>query len=410
MTQRTANRLTARRVQTIKAPKPGVPHMVADGNSLYLRIGPTGSKSWVFRYRIGNGATKDVGLGGLGPDPARPTVSLEAAREKAWELRRQRAAGLDPIEQRRTAKSTSAKTLTFAECAEEYHATKAPGLAEKTRRQWLSPITAYINPEIGELPVSEVTTPMLISALSRIWKSRYETAKRTRGRVEQVLDWATVQGLRSGDNPAAWSLVGKGLPGLSQAERAADTSFTAMSCREVPAFMAQLRDVDGPAARALEFAILTAARTGEVHGATWSEIDGGARLWTIPGGRMKASRPHVVPLSEAASGCLPLSRDPSAKVFRIGPGAMLNQLRKLDAEAHVHGFRSSFRDWCAEGGVDDRLAEMALAHQLKNATEAAYNRTNLVEQRQPVMEAWGRFCDGAGGENVIPLPRPAALR
>jgi integrase len=354
------------------------------------------------------GPTKDIGLGPL------HTVSLAEAREAALAQRKLRRSGVDPTAARKSEKAqarAAATTRTFAECAQAYFTSREAGFTPRHARQWLSPLVRFVYPTLGGLPVDQIDTRLIIAVLAPIWQDRRETALRTRGRIEQVLDWARVHGFRSGDNPAAAALVGKGLPELSREDRAADRSFAAMPYRDLPDFMVRLRGSRARGAGALEFLILTAARTGDVRGATWSEIDAAAALWTIPATRMKASRRHVVPLSGPAMACLPERRGPTARIFPIGEQAMryLLQTSLGAATADLHGFQSSFRDWCAENGIDDRLAEFSLAHGLQDATEAAYHRTNLVEQRRPVMEAWARFCAGEATDNVITLPRPAAL-
>jgi integrase len=395
---RSGNRLTALKVA--KATKPG---FYADGHSLYLRIGPTGGKSWVFRYRR-DGKLHDMGLGPL------HTVSLADARAKALDMRRQRLDGPDPLTARREAvakaRIVDARAMTFRQCAEAYIKAQATGWKNpKHAAQWPSTLGAYVYPIFGALAVQAVDVGLVMKALEPIWTEKPETASRVRGRIEAVLDWATASKYRKGENPARW----KGhlenlLPKKSKVRRV--EHHAALPYAELGAFMADLRQREGTAARALEFAILTAARTGEVIGATWDEVDFEARLWTIPGDRMKAGREHRVPLGEAALSILrPLYEVRTGdKVFPISNMAMLMLLRRMGrGDLTAHGFRSTFSDWCAEQtAVPSEVREMALAHTVGDKVEAAYRRGDLFEKRRQLMEEWARFCSAPASLEVAP--------
>src|SRR6266568_5048691 len=342
---RVAERLSARVVQTARATTR--PVMLADGKGLYLRVGPSGSKSWIYRYQTGD-KTHDLGLGPY------PDIPLATARERATAQRRLRLDGQDPALLRRAGrdqtKLATARAMTFRQCAEAYIAANRAGwrAGSKTERLWSATLATYAFPVFGDLPVQMVDTALVTKAVEPLWASKTQTASRVRGRVESVLDWATVRGYRSGENPARW----KGhlenlLPKRSKVARV--EHHAALAYAELPDFMVELRQRPGVAARVLEFAILTAARTGEVIGARWSEIDLEARLWTVPAERMKAGREHRVPLSDAALALLSGMERGEDRVFPISNMAMMMLLRRMGrGELTVHGFRSAFSDWCAE--------------------------------------------------------------
>jgi integrase len=367
--------------------------MIADGHGLYLRIGPTGAKRWVFRYRR-DGRLHDMGLGPL------HTVSLAEARSKALDMRRQRLDGIDPLTARREANVTRvsnlAKSMTFKACAEAYIKAHATGWKNAVHaKQWPSTLEAYVYPVFGVLPVQAVDVALVMKALEPIWTTKPETASRVRGRIESVIDWATASGFRKGENPARW----KGhlenlLPKKSKVRRV--ERHAALRYAALGAFIAELRQQGALSARALEFTILTAARTGEVVGAAWQEIDFEARLWTIPGERMKAGREHRVPLSEPALSILrPLYEVRTGdKAFPLSHAAMLMLLRRMGrGELTVHGFRSTFSDWCAEQtNTPSEVREMALAHAVSDRVEAAYRRGDMFEKRRELMDAWAKFC------------------
>jgi integrase len=401
------SRLTA--VQ-IRAAKPGVsksgrPYakLYADGGGLYLRADPSGAKSWVFRYAIA-GRQRDFGLGSAAD------FSLAEARDRALASRKLVADGQDPIEakatRRRAAAVASATAMTFQACAEAYIAAHRAGWRNpRHAAQWPSTLETYVFPVFGSLPVQSVDVGLVMKALEPIWQVKPETASRVRGRIEAVLDWATARGYRQGENPARWrGHLENLLPKKSKVRRI--EHHAALPYAEIAGFMAELRERDGITARALEFTVLTAARTGEVIGALWAEIDLQSRLWTIPAERMKAGREHRVPLSEAAMVVLSRLKREGDRVFPISNMSMLMLLRHMGRDdLTVHGFRSAFSDWCAEQtNVPSEVREMALAHAVGDKVEAAYRRGDLFEKRRQLAEAWARFCGGSEpSENVVRL-------
>ena len=394
---RLSERLSAKRVEL--AAKPG---MYADGHGLYLRVGPAGAKSWVFRYR-NNGRRHDFGLGPY------HLVTLAEARKRATDQRRLlRIDGQDPLLTRRSgrdqAKLAAAKAMTFKACAEAYMVAHQAGWRNpKHRAQWTATLNKYVYPHFGDLPVQVIDVGLVMRAVEPIWTEKSETASRVRGRIEAVLDWATARGYREGENPARWrGHLQNLLPPPSKVRRV--EHYAALPYSKIGTFMAELRRQVGVAARALEFAILTAARTGEVIGARWPEIDVAARLWTIPGERMKAGREHRVPLSGRAVEILAeLKKQRQDGEDFVFPGprggalsnmALLMTLRRMGyANLTTHGFRSTFRDWAAERSeFPAEVAEMALAHVVGDKVEAAYRRGDLFEKRREIMESWGNFC------------------
>ena len=410
---RTIGRLSAVKVQRLK-----VPGYFADGGNLYFRITPAGTKSWTFRFAMG-GKTRDMGLGSY------PDITLAKARERATECRRMVKDGLDPIDARKGARAAgriaAAKSMTFDQCAAAYIAAKEAGWRNaKHRQQWASTLKTYCS-VIGPLPVHAVDTDVVLKALGPMWNGKPETASRVRGRIEAVLDWAKVRGLRSGENPARWrGHLDHLLPAKSKVRRV--KHHAALPYAKVGAFMTALREQQAVAARALEVLILTATRTGETVGATWDEIDLGARLWTIPAARMKAGREHRVPLSEAAASVLAAMQEARQNefVFTARAGQPLSQmallmlLRRMGfGDFTVHGFRSAFRDWAAERTNFPReVAEMALAHAIPDAVEAAYRRGDLFDKRRKLMDAWAAYCakvDTDSGK-VVALARAVTPR
>jgi integrase len=386
---------------TLRNLKPG--HH-GDGGGLYLAVSKSGKgRSWVFRSRRG-GQLREIGLGGL------DTISLEKARRKAAALREQFLEGRDPLEEKRQAERAArvaeAKATTFEQAAQAYiRAHRSGWKSPKSLAAWEHTLQDFAHPVLGKLPVQEIDTTLVLKVLEPLWNSRPETANRLRGRLEMVLDYARVIGQRQGENPARW----KGhldhlLPARSKVAKV--EHHAALPYRELPGFLRELHQREGVAARALEFAILTAARTGEVIGARWDEIDLTAKLWTIPGERMKAGREHRVPLSEAALEILrPLyERRTGDRVFPLSNMAMAMLLRRMGRVETVHGFRSTFSDWCSEmTNFPSEVREMALAHVVGDKVEAAYRRGDLFEKRRQLAEAWARFCQGETEENVIQL-------
>lgn len=380
--------------------KPGN-HAVGGVSGLYLYVNEAQGRSWVLRVMIA-GQRKHLGLGGY------PSVTLAQAREKARIARDQVVSGIDPVHERKSAASAlrahQATRRTFKEVATTYVAFQEPAWKNpKHRKQWTSTLEAYAYPVIGELSVDSITEHHVIAVLEPIWTTKSETASRLRGRIESILDWARVRGHREGENPARWKgHLDKVFPAQSQIHQV--RHFQAMSAAATPKFMARLAAQDGTGALALRFLILTAARSGEVRGAEWSEIDFEQAVWTIPASRMKAKRQHRVPLSDAAMGVLQEAHTrpkptKTALIFSNSKGGVLSDMsltavmRRMGVDAVPHGFRSTFRDWVGEfTQYPSDLAEMALAHVLPNKTEAAYRRGDALEKRRGMMEAWTLHC------------------
>lgn len=392
---RESNRLSAAKVKALT--KPG---RYADGAGLYLQVSAFGTKAWLLRY-MRDGAARHMGLGSVAD------VSLAGAREKAATARRQLADGLDPIEAReaarKAAKAAAAKLVTFRGAAERYIETNRAGWKNgKHEKQWTSSLEAYVYPLIGDISVADVDNGLIVKILEPIWTIKNETASRVRGRIETVLDWATARGYRTGDNPARWrGHLENVLPARKKVAKV--KHHPALSFEQIPAFMQTLRAESGIAARALEFTILTAARTAETIGATWPEIDHAKKIWTVPAARIKSEREHRVPLSDRALEILAaLPREKRNAHLFIGAKAerglsnmaMLELLRRMGREElTVHGFRSTFRDWAGESTNFPReVAEAALAHIVKDRTEAAYRRRDALEKRRQLMAAWSSYC------------------
>jgi len=383
------------------------PGKYADGGNLYLQVRKSTrkvpsddvTKSWLFRYsRFG----RDTWMG-LGPYP---DVSLSEARNLATRERKKIIQSIDPLSDKR-ARRIAARTahdnmLSFAECAELYVESQAPGWSNpKHIEQWRNTLKNHAGPTIGHLSVDQIDTALVMRCIEPIWTTKTETASRLRGRIESVLDWAAVRGYRKGDNPARWrGHLDKLLPRPSQVARV--KHHPALPYTEIGAFMQQLRNDKGVAARALELTILTAARTNEVIQARWSEIDLDLKTWIVPAERMKSKRAHRVPLSDAAVTALKAVKGRSKRyVFpghkrgsHLSNAAMMQVLKRLERIGiTVHGFRSTFRDWCAEStNYSADVAEMALAHTLRDKTEAAYRRGDLFEKRARLMADWARYC------------------
>jgi len=406
---RTIGKLTPAKVKNAR--KPG---LYGDGGGLYLNVGPTGGKSWIFRYML-DGKAHAMGLGAL------HTIGLADARERAAAERKNRLDGIDPlgarVAKRQARRLATASAVTFKACAGKYIVAHRAGWRNaKHAAQWESTLTAYAYPVIGALAVAAIDTGHVTRILEPIWKEKAETAGRVRGRIEAVLDYAKVHGWRTGENPARWKgHLDQALPARAKVSKV--EHHAALPWGEIGAFMVELDKQDGMAALVLRFAILTAARTGEAIGARWSEIDMQAAVWTIPPERIKAGKEHRVPLSDDALAVLgeaaKLRQDgPDAPVFpaaRSGKPlsnmALLMLLRRMGRDdLTAHGFRSSFRDWAAETGWPDDLAEAALAHTL-GKVQAAYQRGDLLERRRRLMAAWATFCARvvAVGGNVVEL-------
>ncbi len=394
----------------------------ADGAGLYLQVSKWGTKAWLFRFML-DGRSREMGLGSI------RDFTLAEARIRARDARQLLADGIDPIDARRARRAANrleaARAQTFKDCAEAYIAAHAPGWRNpKHAGQWTATLTTYAFPTLGPLPVATIDTALVVRVLTPIWATKTETASRVRGRIESILDWATAREFRRGDNPARWrGHLDHLLPERGKVQRV--QHHPALPYAEVGAFMKWLRAQRGLSAAALEFTILTAARTGEVIGATWDEIDFRQKIWLVPAARMKAGREHRVPLSPAAIAVLERVKAwqregviqdgrfvfPGARAGRpLSNMAQLELLRRSDrADVTVHGFRSSFRDWAAERTNYPRdVAEMALAHVIPDKVEAAYRRGDLFEKRRRLMIDWAKFCGTAAPAGVVvPMSKSA---
>lgn len=394
--------------------------MLHDGGGLYLRVSRTATKSWVFRFQR-DSRRRDMGLGPY------PDISLAEARARASAHRKQVHDGIDPLDakemQRRAERASLGEDRTFREIGDEFISrNQTSWRGAKHRQQWRNTLQAYVYPAIGDVPVALIDTGLVVQVLDPIWTEKPETASRVRGRIETVLDAATVRGFRKGPNPAQWKgNLAHILPARGKVRRV--EHYAALPFDDMPEFLAELRHRPGIAARALEFAILTAARTAEVLGACWREIDWAANVWTIPGERTKAGREHRVPLSEAALGILETVRplallrngelDPAAPVFP-GPRralplsnmTMLMLLRRMKRkDVTAHGFRSTFTDWAAERTAYPReVVEMSLAHAIENKVEAAYRRGDLFAKRRGMMVDWAAFCSAVVSADLSVMP------
>jgi integrase len=392
-----ANKLTQLQITRLKAPG-----LYGDGAGLWLNVTEGGSKSWVLRYTQG-GKERRAGLGPF------PEVTLAEARESAVNFRRQLRNGQDPVQEKRQAKAAAqaeqAKSVTFDWCAEKYIAAHKPSWKNpKHGDQWTNTIATYVSPIMGSTAVDRIETTHIMRVLEPIWTTKAETASRVRGRIESILSWAAVRKFRSGENPARWKgHLDSLLPARKKIARV--QHHPALPWQDMSAFMAELKQQAGVGALALQFSILTAARSGEVRGMTWDEVNLDDAVWIIPGERMKAGRDHRVPLSTHAKAILT-----SMEELKLGdtnvvfPGvrdrkplsdmtltAVLKRMERTDIT--VHGFRSTFRDWAAEVTHYPReMAEMALAHTVSDQVEAAYRRGDMFEKRRQMMADWDAFC------------------
>jgi integrase len=367
-----------------------------DGGGLHLQVAKGGSKSWVFRFTQG-GRTRDMGLGSI------HTVTLAEAREIAREKRKLLLAAIDPIEarkQERQAKQLeAAKSIAFDECRDRYFAGNNDAWrSAKHRRDWHTSLVTHATPVLGSISVAAIDTQLVLKALEPIWKTKTVTAGRVRGRIETILNWAKTHGYRTGENPAQWAgHLENILPRHSKLRQV--QHYAAVPWPEIAAFMGDLGKRKERGAAALAFTILTAARAGEAMGARWPEIDLTTRTWIIPGHRMKAGREHRVPLSAPALKILNALPRRGEIVFASELGkplrgrVMSDVMRRMGYDQTVHGFRSAFRDWAFERSSFPRdVVEAALAHLLRDQTEAAYRRGDALEKRRRLMEAWGAFC------------------
>ena len=390
------DKLSALKVQTAK--KVGG---YADGGGLYLLIPRPGYKLWTFRYQL-NGEPREMSLGPVSD------ISLAEARDLAAHARRLTRDGRDPIEVKRQTivehRVEQLKTVTFRQAALDFLSTaKVEQFKnDKHRKQWRSTLEAYAFPVIGDLPLQSIDTALVLKTLLPVWKRTPETGSRLRGRIERVIDWAKPLGLFVGENPASRDLLKDHLPAKAKAKHHA-----ALPYADLPAFMGRLRERESVSARALEFTILAAVRTSEAIGARWSELDLDAAVWTIPAARMKAKRDHRVPLSHRAVEILRALPRNGERVFPLSNMAMLELLRGMAGNGYtVHGFRSAFSDWARDRtGYARDVIEMALAHTIKDKSEAAYRRGDALEKRRRLMAEWARYCEGSGAsvDNVTPL-------
>jgi integrase len=393
------NRLKARKVETAK------PGKYSDGGNLYLVVSDTGTRKWVLRFTW-RGKAKEMGLGNAS------TVPLADAREKAASARQMIARGLNPIEARKRASDVPS----FGEMADAVHQSLSAGFRSGPHKaQWKSTLATHAAP-LKARPVDTITTDDILAVLKPIWQVKAETASRLRGRIEKVLDAAKAKGFREGENPARWrGHLDYLLPKRSKLMRG---HHAAMPYENVAAFIGALRLREGMAATALEFCILTAARSGEVLEARWSEIHLDKKIWTLLAHRMKAGREHRVPLCERAVTILKrLAKLRSGDL--VFPGerqgrpqsskAMLRVLDQMQADTTVHGFRSSFRDWAGnETSFPRDLIETALAHVIGDKAEQAYRRSDALEKRRKLMEAWASYCEPGSRGNIVRLGSKAA--
>jgi integrase len=400
---RQLNRLDSKFVENTSTPG-----RFADGGGLYLQVtaNKTGvTKSWLFRYQRGGTTSREMGLGAVSLNKRDGLVTLKMARDKALAVRQQLSAGDDPLVRRMAERSAkrleAAKAITFEQCAEQFlDDNQAEWKNPKHRSQWKNTMVTYAYPVFGQLSVADVDTALVLKALRPIWTSKTETATRVRGRIESVLNWAKVHGYRDGENPARWRGHLENV--LANPSKVAKVKHhSAMPYTGLPAFMGELRGKTSMSARALEWTILCASRTGEVIGAEWSEINIADKVWTIPAARMKMGAEHRVPLSDRAIDILKaLPREdkfvfPGATAKRpLSNMAMLELIRGMQGKgATVHGMRSTFKDWASEQtSYPNELTEMALAHAIENRVEAAYRRGDLFKKRTRLMAEWAKYC------------------
>jgi integrase len=389
----------------------------SDGRGLFLSVSKNGRKTWAFCYTH-NGRSREMGLGSV------DFLSLDEARDKAVELRKLLRSGVDPLSERQAEERLIVRRKrtgsTFKEVAERLIDKKKPEWSDtgKSEQSWRGSLENHAYPKIGDMDVADIDVGDLRDLLHDLLLTRTETARRLRKRVEEILDFAAAEGLRPDDNPARKGKLDQLLPKASKLQKV--KQHAAMPYQELPGFMVDLRAENGIAPRALEFLILTAARTSEVIEAPWSEIDLEAGVWMIPAERMKMDRPHRVPLTPPAIALLrslPREEDnpfvfisPMLKGQPMSNMAMTNVLKRMKRKdgVTVHGFRSTFRDWASEEtAYPGPVAEMALAHTIESKVEAAYRRGDLFEKRKPLMADWAAYCAGPKEGKVIPIRQAA---
>ena len=398
-------------IEVARINKPGR-HAVGTIPGLQLVVKASGAKSWMYRTKIGN-LRRSIGLGGY------PATTLAMAHEKARNIKSIIESGIDPIEEKRKHRDAlvkdQMKRMTFAEAARQCHRKKTAEFRnDKHVSDWISSIERYVNPTIGNLPVSDIGLPEILTVLKPIWTEKTETATRVRQRIEQILNWSTVSGYRTGENPARWvGNLSEILPKPSKVRKG--NHFKSMPYQEINAFMVDLRKRTAMTARALEWIILTACRSSEARGATWDEIDMQSRVWTIPAGRMKMNKEHRVPLCDDVAKLLErLPRfEGSDYLFTAPRGGMLSDMsvsmlcRRMKVDAVPHGFRATFKTWCTEQtAFPDMLSEIALAHKVGDAVREAYARGDLLDKRRKLMDSWQDFLNHAPADaagNVTPI-------
>lgn len=407
-------------LQVARLKEPGL-HFVGGVDGLALQVLPTGGRTWVLRMMVGD-KRRSMGLGGY------PDVTLAQAREAARQARAKVREGIDPIEEAKASQSqlraAQASAITFEQCAIAYiEAKEGEWKNDKHGQQWRKTLETYAYPVIGSLYVRDIELAHITAILSPIWKTKTVTASRLRGRIESVLNWAATNGYRKGENPARWRGHLENLyPAPNKIKD--EEHYPAVLVSQMGEFMDDLRSHEGMGAKALEFAALTASRSGEVRGAVWSEIDLDAKMWTVPKERMKGKVMHRKPLSEAAVELLlTVERMAGSELVFTSPrGGVLSDmtLSKLmqrmgypDKDGRIcvpHGLRSTFRDWASEHTAYAReVVESALAHGITDKTEAAYFRSELIEKRRRLMEEWSKYCAmGSSGGEVVPINRAAS--
>lgn len=389
-------KLTARQIESVTAPGR---YKVADG--LYMTVAAGGSKSWLFRYSFG-GKQKEIGLGSVSK------VKLAEAKTKADKARGLLAEGADPLNHFRNERARKAGRVaelpegdsrSFEQAAREFHALRKDGWKnEKYQQQWLSALERYVFPHIGPIDVDALTTKQIVGCLNAggLWRSKNKIGRKLLPQIESVIEYAIAKGYRKGDNPARWSIMEWHLDSV----KTEVNHHAAIDYREMPQFFAQLQTMKGIGPTALRLTVLTIARTNEIIGARWPEVDGDT--WTVPASRMKAGREHQVPLSDLAADELSQLRGLHDEIIFIGNGrpakpigesTMLAVMRRMKAGATVHGFRSAFRDWAGNSPkhYDRQAIEFCLAHGLKDRTEAAYFRSNLLEKRREILNDWAAY-------------------
>ena len=405
------------KLKALNVKRESIPGWYADGQGLYLQVSASGTKSWVYRFEKDKKERRH-GLGSF------PTISLDAARKAAQFCRQLRSDGHDPIEYKQRLKADKqleeAKGVTFKECALSYIDSHKSGWKNrKHEQQWKNTLATYAYPVIGKISVQDVDVGLVMKILEPIWFEKTETASRVRSRIENVLDWAKVRKYRTGENPALWrGHLDKLLPKRTKVQKV--KHFAAMPYIDSPDYFRSIRQIDTVSAKALAFSILTATRSNETREAKWCEIDLKNHMWIIPEDRMKANREHRVPLTDESIKVLkemkpfkvddlvfPGLLDKNGNRKGISDAALLKLLKTTHPTLTVHGFRSTFRDWCAEmTNYPSEVAESALAHTIKDATQAAYERGDKLIKRKKLMDAWTNYCaSGNKNSDVIPLKR-----